>query len=327
MEPILSKQEIADLLQTLQKGDSGSAGHQIGRAAGLSPEAHEINLFDLLSERTGTPEIPNFDIIIDLFSSFFSSSLSYQLQRSVTLKVLNAESKPFKDYFSEENQHYTTGILGLKPLKSGALITYDPQLSFALIEILLGGIETSNLSLPDRGASKLERFIHKSSMTNACYALERAFQPILPISSKVIRVTSDPRLVSLADPESMVVVYLFEVVIDDISAHMELVVPTHSLEPCRESLTKLTRQPTFESKQDSAINLTNVVSMPVTLMAQVCSFDLTVKQLIDLQIDAVIPLDDYPGDRVNILVEGVPKFTGRLEQQNQRTNVHILKIL
>lgn len=327
MEPILSKQEIADLLKTLQGEGGDRSGPKAVLPSGKRSEAYELNLFDLAPGSTAATEIANFDIIIDLFSGFFSTFLSQQLQKTVTLKTLDSESKAFKEYYSDENLNYTTGILSLKPLKSGALLTYDPRLSFTLVEILLGNPKTSDLVIPDRGTSNLERCVLETSMKLACQALERAFQPLMAIASKVIRATADPRLVSLAEPESMVVIYRFEVEVDETTGRMELLVPTYGLEPCRESLSKLTRQNTFEAKEDRPITLHNLVSMPVTLMAQVCALELSVKQLIELKEDTVIPLGDYPGDRVDILVEGVPKFRGRMEQSNRKRNVHILNAL
>ena len=327
MEPILSKQEIADLLKTLQGEGGEHPGPRAVLPSGKSREPREINLFDQAPDGKAETEISNFGIIIDLFSTNFSNSLSHQLQKSVTLKTLDSESKAFKEYYSDENLNYTTGILSLKPLKSGALLTYDRRLSFTILEILLGNPKISDLVIPDRGTSKLERSILKTSMTLACQALERAFQPLMVITSKVIRTTGDPRLVSLVEPESPVIIYRFEVEIDETTGLMELLVPIYGLEPCREPLSKLTRQTTFEVREDRPISINSLVSMPVTLMAQVCALDLSVKQLIDLKEDTVIPLNDYLGDRVDILVEGVPKFRGKMEQKNRKRNVHILKIL
>ena len=64
MEPILSKQEIADLLRTLQKDGTGPSGPVVAGAPKISAEHLEINLLELPADSQKKSDIPNFNLII-----------------------------------------------------------------------------------------------------------------------------------------------------------------------------------------------------------------------------------------------------------------------
>lgn len=326
MEPILSKQEIADLLQSLQKDGAVLSRQKSSGPYGLTSDHPEINLFDLPARVQEKIEIPNFNLIIDQFQSVFSRSLAQHLQRTVTIDGIDFQSMSFRDYLSLEDRYRPTAVLSLNPLNNGCLLTYDSHLWFLLLETVLGGLSPMGIIAPDRSPTKLEMNLLGSSMELACQALDRAFLPILQISSRLIESISDPRLLSFTSPESIVVIHRFEVKIDGASGILELVFPFETLMPCREPLQKLTRLDNLSNKNWPDIIGDNLESMLITVMAQSCSVDLSIRQLMDLKVGDVIPINREPESSVDILVEGVAKFSGSPGQLNHKRNVRITKV-
>lgn len=325
MEPILSKQEIADLLQTLQKD-----GEVLSRQGSTEPiritSGHpEINLFKVPTGVQQRSEIANFNLIIDQFQSVFSRSLAQHLQRTVTIEDIDVQSVPFRDYLSVEGNYRPTGLLSLKPLSNGCLLTYDSHLWFLLLEILLGGVNTSSMTAPDRSPTKLEMNLLSSSMELACRALDRAFLPVMQINSSLIETIIDPRLLSFTSPDSIVTVHRFKVELDEATTFLELVFPYETLVSCRDPLDKLTRLHNLSDKNWPEIISDRLESMPLTIMAQSCSVDLTIRQLIDLKVGDIIPVNHEPESSVDILVEGIPKFSGTPGQRKSKRNVRITK--
>ncbi len=326
MEPILSKQEIADLLQSLQKDGAVLSRQKSTGPHGLASDHLEINLFDLPARVQEKIEIPNFNLIIDQFQSVFSRSLAQHLQRTVTIDGIDFQSMAFRDYLSLEDRYRPTAVLSLNPLNNGCLLTYESHLWFLLLETLLGGLSPMGITAPDRSPTKLEMNLLGSSMELACQALDRAFLPILKISSRLIESISDPRLLSFTSPESIVIIHRFEVKINGASGILELVFPFETLMPCREPLQKLTRLDNLSNKNWPDIIGDNLESMLITVMAQSCSVDLSIRQLMDLKVGDVIPINREPESSVDILVEGVAKFSGSPGQLNHKRNVRITKV-
>jgi len=326
MEPILSKQEIADLLQTLQK-DGAVLAQQSSTERHVSKyDHHEINLSELPTGVQQRSEIPNFNLIIDQFQSAFSRSLGQHLQKTVTIDGSDFRSIPFREYLSVEDRYRPTGVLSLKPLSNWCLLTYDSNLWFLLLEILLGSVNTSSETAPDRSPTKLEMNLLSSSMQLACQALDRAFLSVLQVNSSLIETINDPRLLSFASPDSLVAIHRFEIQIDEAAGILELVFPFAALAPCREPLQKLTQLNGLSERNWSDIISDNLESIPITVMAQSCSVELSIRQLIDLKEGDIIPIDREPESSVEILVEGISKFSGTPGQRNHKRNVRITKV-
>lgn len=323
MEPILSKQEIADLLHTLQKEDSDHPGPKTGLSAEKHTEHVEINLFKLPGGLQQEADLPNFSLIIERFRATFARALSHHLQKTVTIGDIDSHTLPFGDYLSNEGFYRATAVVDMKPLTSGCLLTLDSHLWFLLLESLLGG-GSSTTSLPtDRPPTKLELSLLTSSFELACQALVQAFQPLLPITSSSIDATSEDRFRTFAASDSRISLYRFEVTLEREAGVLELVFPVEALAPYRASLEKLTavRNPDNKPWQDHIA--TNLRTMPLTLSARSCLIDLSIRQLMGLTVGDVLPIPQQPDGPVEILVEGVPKFSGISGQQK---NKKIIKI-
>jgi flagellar motor switch protein FliM len=326
MEPILSKQEIADLLRSLQKDGAVPSGLQPPGAQKFYPEHVEINLLELPADSHQKLAIPNLNLIIDRFRSAFGSSLSHYLQKTVGLEIIDFNSLPFSDYLPDQEHHKTTGILSLQPLNSGCLLNYDPHLWFLLLENLLGGVGGSASSRSDRSPTKLELTLLKASMELACQAIDQAFIPLLQLSTKVIDTSGEERLHSFASADVVMAVYRFEVTLEQDAGVLELVFPIDSLTPYRSSLDKLTQLQNFEDKNWPESIRIGLGTMPVTVIAQTCLIDLSIQQLIDLKVGDILPIPHDPDRSVEILVEGVAKFSGLPGQHNHSKNVKITDI-
>ena len=326
MEPILSKQEIADLLRTLQKDRVDSPGPDPAGAKETSPAHVEINLLELPEDSQTKSDIPNFSLIIERFRSSYGRSLSHYLQKKLSLEVLDFHYLSFSDYLPDQNHHKTTGLLSLKPLSSGCLISYDAHLWLLLLENLLGGFGGETSPPSDRSPTKLELNLLKTSMELACRAIELAFTPILQLSSRVADTTSEARLHSFASPDSAMIVYRFRAGFDEDAGVLELVFPIDSLLPYRTALEKLTQLQNFENKNWPDSIRDRLTAMPITIIAQACSIDLSIQQLIDLKVGDILPIPHDPNSSVDLLVEGVPKFSGLPGQKNHKKNVEIKNI-
>ena len=323
MEPILSKQEIADLLRTLQQ--DGSVYSETDKAlAPQTPAEHvEINLLELPADSFKKSDIPNFSLIIERFRSSFSRSLSHYLQKKVTLAIIDYHSLPFSEYLNDRDDHKTTSLLSLKPLRSGCLITYESHLWFLLLENLLGGFGGASSIPTDRSPTKLELSLLKTTLQHASRSIEQAFSPLLQISSRVIDTTGQERLHSFAAPDAPITVYRFKAEFEGEAGVLELVFTNDSLAPYRAALEKLTQLQSFEHKNWPESIRDGLSDIPITIIAQACSIDLSIRQLLDLKVGDILPIPHDPATSVEILVEGVPKFTGFPGQKNHNKNVEI----
>jgi len=95
MEPILSKEEISDLLQAIRQGKVSLDGET---SADTLP-CEDINLFQLPRPAADKLKVPNFDIIVDSFARNYAVSLSNQLQRTISITRVKLQTLEFQNFF------------------------------------------------------------------------------------------------------------------------------------------------------------------------------------------------------------------------------------
>ena len=303
MEAILNKLEIADLLKAIRDGQVSLdvEGDQDDFLA-CSP----VNLFQLARPDKEQFRIPNFDIILDAFCRQYATSLTNLLQRTFSITRVGLETYEFQKFMADKSQPGAIGILDLPPLKQGALIIYDPKLSFSMLEIMLGAssdIETIEL---ERQLTTIELNILKTPMDDACLDIDKAFDQLLEIKTNLVKLENNPRLVSIVEPEGEVIVGTLLVKAGQYSGEIHLVFPFATLEPLRELLKELLSISTQSSWHE--IIEEQLQDMPVTLIAQSGTIDLTVEKVLNLEVGDVIALDYDPNAPVQVMVENSPKY-------------------
>lgn len=305
MEAILNRAEIADLLKAIRDG-------QVSLDLDDDQEAYlpcsPINLFQLAKTDKEQFRIPNFDIIIDAFCRQYATSLTNQLQRTFSINRVALETYEFQKFMADKSQPGAIGILDLPPLKQGALIMYDPKLSFSMLEIMLGASSDIDTLELDRQLTTIELNILKTPISDACGDINKAFSQLIDIKTQIVKLENNPRLVSIVDPEGEVIVGTLLVKVGQYSGEIHLVFPFATLEPLRELLKELL---TISTKSQSTwydIIEEQIQDVPVTVTARSGTITMNVEQVLGLQVGDTIPLDYDPNSPVQVMVEDSLKY-------------------
>ena len=311
MEPILSKQEIADLLRAINEGRVSTEAAMPAAQAAKFVNAETINLLHITNKNSHQLRIPNFDIILDTFAQNYSISLTNQLQRTFTITRIDIESATFNDFMTTQKSPGAIGVLNLSPLKYGSLFILDQQLSFTMIEIMLGASSEIDPLKLDRKLTTIELNILKSAITKGCDDLNKALRPLLNLNSSLIKVESNSRLVSITDPDSEVLIGRFKVQIGNLSGELKMLFPIATLEPLRERLKDLLSVRTSKFGEWSQLIMDEILEMPTTVIAQSGTLTLPLSQVLSFKKGDIIPLDYDPNAPLRVLIENNPKFFAR----------------
>ncbi|MBU1567390.1 MAG: FliM/FliN family flagellar motor switch protein [Proteobacteria bacterium] len=306
MEPILSKPEIADLLKAIRDGKVSLDLDENKHTQFLA--CTPANLFQLTRPDNKQFRIPNFDIILDTFCRSYASSLSNQLQRSLSITRTELESYEFQKFMAGKTNPGAIGILDMNPLKYGAMIILDPVLSFSVLEIMLGASSELQALHLDRRLTALELTILKSIISDACNDLNKAFSQLLEMHSVLIKLENNARLVSIVEPEAEVIVGTFLIKIGDHSGKIHLIFPFATLEPLRDSLKELLSIATIAKSSWQSVLEDEVRDVPATITALSGNITLSINQILNLQKGDILDLDYDPNTPLKVLVEDKVKF-------------------
>lgn len=325
MEPILNKQEIADLLSALKSGREPLHQDTDPRQATLS--CSSINLFQLGRPDSEEFRIPNLDIILDVFCRLYATSLTNQLQRTFSITRTNLQSFEFQKFMAEGRSAGAIGILDMAPLKYGALVMVDPKLCFALIEIMLGAssdIESLELT---RRLTTIELNILKTLLTDTCSDLNKAFAQIIDLNTNLIKLENNARLVSIVEPEAEVIVGTLLVKVGDHVGEIHLVFPFATLEPLRDLLKELLTLSTATRSSWQVVLEEELQEVPVTLSAQSGTLTLSVEQILQLQKGELLEIDYNPNNPLKVLIEDKAKFTAIPGTHNGKKAISITEVM
>ncbi|MEJ2199954.1 MAG: hypothetical protein P8X63_02905 [Desulfuromonadaceae bacterium] len=231
MERILSKDEIAELLSAVKHGTI-----ETNVEVPPLPSERGICSLDLLGGRGLTRwRIPNLDLIFESIGRNFSITLTNRLQRPATVRYTGTDSLGFGEFLENVPLNGTIGLLDLEPFKSGALVLLDPQLSFFVLELVLGGMAQKVVPL-NRPLTVIEINLLKSLLDAICPDLKKAFAPVEQLHPELLKIETNPKLVNIVSPEAGVLAVTFSVTMEGQSGVMTLVIPHASLEPLRDKL-------------------------------------------------------------------------------------------
>ncbi len=322
MEPILNKQEIADLLGAIRAG-------RVTLDLDTEPDARTfldckpLNLIDASQHPASDERIANFDILVDTFARNYAMSLTNKLQRSFSLTRTDLETYKFQDFLVTRRNPGAIGVLSLPALNHSALMLLDSKLSFSLIEIMLGASSDIDPLLPERELTTIELTILKTTVSDAANNLNKAFKPLINLDSSLLKIEKNVRLVSIVEPDSDVLVASFTLKYDDHSGQIDLLFPVVALEPLREVLRDLLN--VNMSTQDSWKTLLReeLKNTVTTIIAQSGVIDLSIDAIMHLQPGDILPLDYDPNSPLKILVEDQLKFFARPGTSNGKKAISI----
>lgn len=328
MEPILSKEEIAELLTAIKTGDISLEDEKESRPgrrkARLIPSTG-VDLFQVYQRAAagGESRIPNFDIIIDMFARNFGTSLTNTLQRSFSVERADIASTTFQQSLLDLNNQGAVGIFSTDPLKYGCLFHFDIALAFTLLEIMLGSSMDSDSITPDRTLTTIEISILKSTMMGITGDLEKAFAPITELHTSLTKIENNFRLVNIVDADTEVLVTTFTVYLSgERIGQMRFIIPYLTIEPFREAFRQMVTI-TQASSGWSKNFIREALDMECEITARSGLIDMTIRHILQMKKGDIIDLAYDPDQPLQVVVEDKPKFFAIPGERNGKKAFHI----
>jgi len=306
-EPLLGRAEMAALLQ----------GRPDERQAGL--------LAALASRGVNYERWPVFERVLDRFREILRASLRAWSAGEVELALETIAARRVGECLESLPRPIPIPILRTVDGDGRALVILDRALGFALVDLWLGGRRagTSNL-VEGRAPTSIERALIERFVGLVVTALVRAFEPVAAVRFTLERIETDPRFAAVARPQSGCFLVTFRVGLDGRSGTLSLLVPLATLEPFRDRLAeivtgeRLDGDPIWERHWASRIWVTEV-----ELEAVLDQRTTTLREIAELRVGEVLPLDARPDAPVLLRCAGVPLLKGRLGRVGDRVSVRI----
>ncbi len=306
MERILSKDEISELLAAVREGEIETEPEF---DAIDEPEVETSRLDLVRAQSAGRGRFQNIDIVFDTFARNYGMSLTNRMQTSVSVKREEMETQEYESFLNKLPKNGLIGVARLDPLKAGGLMIFDAELSFSLLEMVLGGTSGGKFTIFERAMTAIEMSVVRGVIADVCPDLRKALAPLEKVDVSLIKVETNPRLVNIVTPDAPILVTRFTVAIDNFSGTMTLAIPHATLEPLREKLKESMlggggqRDGLWASRMHQELGETEM-----EVSACLGNINLLVRDILNFEVGDVIDLGCDPNTPLSVHVESKPKF-------------------
>ncbi len=321
MGDILSQAEIDALLSALSSGEVSAEKLE-------EEEARSVKVYDFKHpDRFSKDQTRTLQMLHDHFSRLFATSMSAFLRTLVEVRLVSVDQLSYNEFIRSIANPTCISLLLMKPLEGNALLEISPNLSFTVVDRLLGGIGKEIRK--NRELTEIEQTLLKRVIERICESLQEAWHNVVPIHPEMEALETNPQMfLQLYLPTEMVILMTFEVTIGDNAGSTSLCIPYVVLEPVVQNLSSRS----WFSASKKALDRENrnllqrrLKSVELELRAVLGRTNLKVRDLMELRVGDVVPLRAKARGPVPVYLEGKPRYWARPGTKDQNRAVQIVE--
>lgn len=276
------------------------------KSASVSYEIYDFRRPDKLSK----DQLRTLGMLHDTFARAAGSALSAQTRSPINIEMISMEQIPYDEYLRSISSSVFS-IVSLPPLSGQVVLEMETTLVFALVDKMLGG---PGRAIERNMLTEIEKPLVKNIGERMLGALKQAWEAVVVVTPTVDGLETSSQFVSVAPPNDIVLVILFEVKIGEVRTAMSLCIPYLVLKPIT---IKLSAQKWFASsnrKQNAQIRrmmASQVTSSAVDLSILLGKAKMPFEEFYQLKLGDVIKLDQDTNKDLTLLIGNMPKYKGR----------------
>jgi flagellar motor switch protein FliM len=181
-------------------------------------------------------KLPMLEVIYDKFERILSTSLRQYTADNVDVTIMNMTSVRFGDYLNQIPLPAGIVVVNAVGLEDYVLLVYESSLIYAVVDVMLGGRKSRQVSVAGRQFTAIERKILDTLTDIVLRDLGDSFGPVAPISFKAERMEVNPRFTVISQEANVAILVTVKVNLEGREGRMQFCLPYATLEPIREQL-------------------------------------------------------------------------------------------
>ncbi len=316
----LSQDEVDALLKGVN-GDTDDAPSQED-VSGVRP----YNL--ATQERIVRGRMPTLEIINERFARLLRIGLFNFLHRSAEVSIGPVRVSKYSEFIRNLVVPTNLNLIHMKPLRGTALMVFDPNLVFLLVDNLFGGDGRFHTRVEGRDFTQTEQRIIQRILDIVFENYAKSWEPVYPVEFEYIRSEMNTQFANIATPNEVVVSTTFTVELGPVSGEMHFCFPYSMIEPIRDLLTSSLQGETLEmDKRWVRLMTQQIQTAEVELVANMGTARTTFGKILNMKAGDIIPL--AVTSTVAAEVDGVPvmecsygKFNGQYALRVEKLLTH-----
>lgn len=306
MVDVLSQNEIDALLAAL------SSGEMDAEELKKEESVKKVRSYDFKrAVRFSKDHIRSLTRVHENFARYLTTYFSAQLRTFVQINVVSVDQLPYDEFIRSVPKMTILNVFEAKPLEGRMVLEVNPNVAYAMLDRLLGGIGSSPSKI--NTLTEIETVVMERIFSRTFDSLQEAWRSITDISPKLIALETNPQFLQLVSPNETIALVSLSTKIGETTGMINLCIPHVVLEPIMPRLSvhhwfvsqKKTRAP---EEIEALQHRVNKAALPI--VAELGTSSITVHEMLNLSVGDVITLNKPTNEGLHIKVGNRLKYYG-----------------
>ncbi|PKO93798.1 MAG: flagellar motor switch protein FliM [Betaproteobacteria bacterium HGW-Betaproteobacteria-1] len=318
VDNFLSQDEVDALLK-------GVTGEQDEVKNEIDPSAiRDYNL--ATQERIVRGRLPTLEIINERFARLLRIGLFNFLRRTSEVSVGSVRISKYSDFIRNLVVPTNLNLVQIKPFRGTALMIFDPNLVFLLVDNLFGGDGRFHTRVEGRDFTQTEQRIIKRLLDIVTETYMKSWEPVYRIECEYVRSEMNTQFANIATPNEVVVSTTFTIELGDVSGELHFCMPYSMIEPIRDILSSsLQGEVLGVDRRWVRLMTQQIQGAEVELVTDLAKARMTLNDVLNMKVGDVIPLS--LSETVEAKVDNVPVMECKYGIFNGQYALRVEKLL
>ncbi len=308
MAGTLTQEEINALLSSSASGMEPQEEELLGS----STDSKHVRLYNFRHpDKFSKSHLSTMELIYEGFSRHLKTALFVYVRQSINFSLASVEQQSFEEYVESLPTPSSLITFKMKDLPGSAVLEISPELTFLILDRLLGGMGDQPTKVRD--LTEIETVIIRKVSERILMAFRMAWSEIHDVEPSIESLETNPQLLQVVPPNEIVATATLEVRIGEATGAMSVCLPYLTLENV---MPKLSRQVWFSAKfehkdgekaENSKIR-GNISKVKLPVSIELGRTKISINDLLQLKPGDSIQLDTPANHDVRVLVNGRMKF-------------------
>ncbi len=308
MAGTLTQEEINALLSSSASGMEPLEEEPLGS----STDSKHVRLYNFRHpDKFSKSHLSTMELIYEGFSRHLKTALFVYVRQSINFSLASVEQQSFEEYVESLPTPSSLVTFKMKDLPGSAVLEISPELTFLILDRLLGGMGDQPTKVRD--LTEIETVIIRKVSERILMAFRMAWSEIHDVEPSIESLETNPQLLQVVPPNEIVATATLEVRIGEATGAMSVCLPYLTLENV---MPKLSRQVWFSAKfehkdgekaENSKIR-GNISKVKLPVSIELGRTKISINDLLQLKPGDSIQLATPANHDVRVLVNGRMKF-------------------
>lgn len=318
-DKFLSRDEV----DALMKGVSGETDAPVAAAPVDDGGARPYDL--KTQERVIRGRMHTLEIINERFARQLRTALFNFIRRGADISVGSVSIAKYGEFCRNLPVPTNLNLVHMKPLRGTALMVYDPNLVFLVVDNLFGGDGRFHTRVEGRDFTQTEQRIIQRMLELTLKSYNHAWNTVYPVTFEYIRSEMHTKFANVAEPHDTVVNTAFHIELGAVGGQRHVCLPFTMIEPIRELLMNPPKEDVQVDRGWLPRMSNHLRAAEVELVAEFTHLRSSVSDVLEMRVGDVLPIERP--EHVFAKVNGVPVMRCGYGTMNGRYGLRVEEMI